>query len=98
MYKSIILPHAKEDIREAATWYNKKRDGLGKKFTADVRETVRYIKQNPAAFNIRYDKVSTAVLAVFPYMIHFTFDETNKTVVASAVIHTSRDQELWRKR
>jgi len=24
MYKSIILPHAKEDIREAAKWYNNK--------------------------------------------------------------------------
>ena len=98
MYKSIILPHAKEDIREAAKWYNKKRDGLGKKFTVDVRETVRHIKQNPAAFNIRYDKVSTAVLTVFPYMIHFTFDEDNKTVVVSAVFHTSRDPELWKKR
>jgi plasmid stabilization system protein ParE len=98
MYKSIILPHAKEDIREAATWYNTKRDGLGKRFTADVRETVRYIKQNPKAFNTRYEKVSTAVLNVFPYMIHFTFDEANKTVVVSAVFHTSRDPELWRKR
>jgi plasmid stabilization system protein ParE len=98
MYKSIILPHAIEDIREAAKWYNKKRDGLGKRFTADVRETVRHIKQNPKAFNTRYDKVSTAVLSVFPYMIHFTFDEANKTVVVSAVFHTSRDPELWRKR
>jgi plasmid stabilization system protein ParE len=98
MYKSVILPHAKEDIREAAKWYNTKRDGLGKRFTADVRETVRYFKQNPKAFNIRYEKVSTAFLNVFPYMIHFTFDEANKTVVVSAVFHTSRDPELWRKR
>ena len=98
MFKSIILPHAKEDIREAAKWYNKKRAGLGKRFTADVRGTVRYIKQNPKAFNTRYDKVSTAVLSVFPYMIHFTLDEVNKAVVISAVFHTSRDPELWIKK
>ncbi len=98
MYKSVILPIAKEDIRKAAKWYNKKRDGLGKRFTADVRETVRHIKQNPKAFNIRYDNVSTAVLSVFPYMIHFNFDEAHKTVLVSAVFHTSRDPELWRKR
>ncbi len=98
MYKSIILPHARDDIRDAATWYNKKRDGLGKRFTANVREIVRHVKQNPAAFNVRYDKVSTAVLDIFPYMIHFTIDEANKTVIVSAVFHTSRDPELWRKR
>jgi hypothetical protein len=37
MYKSIILPLAKEDIREAAKWYNKKSQGLGKRLTAEVR-------------------------------------------------------------
>lgn len=98
MYKFIILPHAKEDIREAAKWYNKKRDGLGKRFTAEVRETVRHIKQNPKAFNIRYDNVSTSVLSVFPYMIHFTTNEADETVVVSAVFHTSRDPDLWEKR
>lgn len=98
MYKSIILPLAKEDIREAAKWYNTKKDGLGKRFTADVRESVRHIKQNPEAFSIRYDKVRTAVLTVFPYVIHFTFDEANKTVIVSAAFHSSRDPALWKKR
>jgi hypothetical protein len=27
MYKTIILPLAKEDIREAAKWYNKQQGG-----------------------------------------------------------------------
>jgi len=55
MYKSIILPLAKEDIREAAKWYNKKSQGLGKRFTSEVREKVRFIKQNPTASNVRYE-------------------------------------------
>jgi hypothetical protein len=62
MYKSIILPLAKEDIREAAIWYNKKSQELGKRFTSEVREKVRFIKQNPTASNIRYEDVRTAVL------------------------------------
>ncbi|HET53762.1 MAG TPA: type II toxin-antitoxin system RelE/ParE family toxin, partial [Ignavibacteria bacterium] len=52
MYKSIILPLAKEDIREAAKWYNKQQNGLGKRFTAEVREKVHFIRQNPKASNI----------------------------------------------
>jgi plasmid stabilization system protein ParE len=98
MLKSIILPLAKEDIREAARWYNKQSPRLGKKFTAEVRENVRFIRQNPTACNIRYDKVRTAVLKVFPFMIHYTIDEASKTVVISAVLHTSRDPKEWKKR
>jgi len=36
MYKTVILPLAKEDIRESAKWYNKQSEGLGKKFTTEV--------------------------------------------------------------
>ncbi|MDA3881278.1 MAG: type II toxin-antitoxin system RelE/ParE family toxin [Prolixibacteraceae bacterium] len=98
MYKSVILPLAKEDIREAAKWYNKRQNGLGKRFTAEVREKVHFIRQNPKASNVRYDDVRTAVLNVFPFMVHFTIDEKNKTVIVSAVLHTSRDPELWKNR
>jgi plasmid stabilization system protein ParE len=98
MYKSVILPLAKEDIREAALWYNKQQIGLGKRFTAEVREKVHFIRQNPKASNIRYKNVRTTVLNFFPFMIHFTIDEKNKTVIISAVLHTSRNPELWKKR
>ncbi|MFO7951518.1 MAG: type II toxin-antitoxin system RelE/ParE family toxin [Bacillota bacterium] len=98
MYKSIILPLAKQDIREAALWYNKRSKGLGKKFTAEVREKVRFIRKNPTASNVRYDDVRTAVLNIFPYMVHYTVNEANKTVIVSAVLHTSRDTKLWETR
>ncbi|MGQ1947248.1 type II toxin-antitoxin system RelE/ParE family toxin [Geofilum sp. OHC36d9] len=98
MYKAVILPLAKEDVREAAIWYNKQQKGLGKRFTAEVRENVHFIRQNPKASNIRYNSVRTAVLNVFPFMIHFTVDEKNKTVIVSAVLHTSRNPELWKNR
>jgi len=98
MYISIILPLAKEDVREAAKWYNKRQEGLGKRFTAEVREKVHFIRQNPNASNVRYDGVRTAVLNVFPFMVHFTIDEKNKAIIVSAVLHTSRDPELWKSR
>ena len=98
MYKSVILPLAKEDIREAAKWYNGQQKGLGKRFTAEVREKVHFIRQNPKATNVRYNSVRTAVLNVFPFMIHFTIEEKNKTIVISAVLHTSRDPEIWKTR
>jgi plasmid stabilization system protein ParE len=98
MYNSVILPLAKEDIRDAARWYNKQSQGLGKGFTSEVRDSIQFIKHNPTACNIRYDQVRTVVLKVFPFMIHYTVDEDNKTVIVSAVLHTSRDPEVWKKR
>jgi len=98
MYKSIILPLAKEDIRDAARWYNKQSPGLGRKLTKEVRDIVLYIKQNPQACSIRYNEVRTAVLKVFPFMVHYTIDESNKTLIITAVLHTSQDPKMWQKR
>lgn len=53
MYKSIILPFAKKDLKEAATWYNSKQKGLGKRFTKAVREKVKFICENPNSIAIR---------------------------------------------
>ena len=98
MYKSIILPLAKEDIHSAILWYNKRRLGLGKKLLYEIRIKIRFIRQNPRAFSIRYDDVRTVVLNVFPYMIHYTIDESSKTIIVSGFFHTSRDPEIWKLR
>jgi len=31
-------------------------------------------------------------------MVHYTIDESSKTVVIAAVLHTSRDPKEWKKR
>lgn len=98
MYKSIILPLAKQDIKEAAKWYNERQPGLGRRFTQHVRQKVRFICQNPKAAAIRYDDTRTAILDTFPYMVHFTVDEENKLVIISAVLSTHRDPEIWKER
>ena len=69
MYKAILLPLAKKDIKDACLWYNTKQKGLGKRFTTEVREVVQFIKQNPKACTIRYDNTRTAVLNAFPFMV-----------------------------
>jgi len=98
MYKSIILPLAKLDISEAAYWYNSKQKGLGKRFMAEVRSKVLFIRENPKASAIRYDNTRCAVLDVFPFMIHYTIDDANKTVIVAAIFHTSLNPNRWKKR
>jgi len=95
MYKAILLPLAKQDIKEAAKWYNKKQKGLGKRFTLQVRQKIGLLKQEPYAAAIRYDDVRTAVLDIFPYMVHYNIDKSNELIIVSAVLHTSRNPDLW---
>ena len=96
MHKVIILPVAKQDVEEAADWYNSKQAGLGKRFTSQVREKVDQIKQNPYSSANRYEEVRTAVLDVFPFMIHYLIDASHKLVIITAVLHTSRNPDIWK--
>lgn len=98
MYKALILPLAKQDVKIATDWYEKKQKGLGKRFVQEVRAKVSYIKSNPKATAIRYDDTRCVVLEVFPFMVHFTLDDDQKLVVVSAVFHTSLSPEKWAQR
>jgi len=70
MYKTVILPVAKQDIRIAAKWYNEKQKGLGKRFTSEERGKIGFYSKNPEAAANHYKNVKTATLDVFPFMIH----------------------------
>jgi plasmid stabilization system protein ParE len=98
MYKPVILPLAKQDIKEAAKWYNKRKEGLGKLFTTNVRKTVKFISQNPQGAAIRYNNARTILLETFPYMIHYIVDEEKQIIVIAAVLNTSRNPEAWQDR
>ena len=97
-YKAIILPLAKKDVKDAATWYNSKQKGLGKRFTTEVRKKVNSIRQYPEIGPIRYNAVRTIILDTFPFMIHYTVDDSQKIVVVSAIFHTSRNPDIWKER
>ncbi len=98
MFKALILPLAKDDIREATLWYNEQQKGLGKKFTLEVRKKIKFIQQNPKAFGKRYKNIRTAVLNIFPFMIHYSVDIEKKTIIIIAILHTSRHPEIWKNR
>jgi len=98
MFKAIILAPAKEDIRDATIWYNSKQKNLGRRFTLEIRQKVLLIQQNPEIFAVRYDDVRTVVLEMFPFMIHYTINDKQQSVIILAIFHTSLDPSKWRNR
>jgi len=56
---------------------------------------LKTIKTNPF-FEVRYDGIRCLPLEIFKYMIHFSVDETNTTVLINAVISTYQNpEEYW---
>lgn len=97
-YKSVILLKAKDDLREAAKWYNQARTGLGKELLARFRERLAELRNNPLTCQIRYSEVHTTLVEQFPYMIHYYVDQQNKTIVVLSILHTSRNPKIWEER
>jgi plasmid stabilization system protein ParE len=98
MYKTVFLSRARKDVRDAASWYDKQRPGLGKRFTHAIRSKLVLIGENPHKYAVRYKKARTALLRRFPFMIHFIIDEPQRIVVVLAIWHTSRDPDKVQRR
>lgn len=97
-YKIIISPLAKTDIQESMEWYERGKPDLGEHFYEKVKETIDAISNNPYSFAVRYRTFRMAIVKKFPFAVHYTIDDKNKTVPVHAVLHTSRDPKIWEER
>lgn len=96
-YSIVIEPAALQDIQQGIDYYDDQQIGLGKKFEAAVNKHLVYIGRNPF-FQVRYDDIHCLPVKKYPYMIHFTINQTDKTITVRAVFHTSLDPKRWTKR
>jgi len=95
-YRLKIKPDAENDLEESANWYNTQRSNLGVEFLDEVEEAVERIARNPFLFQQRYRKVRVAFCRRFPVGIYFTIEK--EEVVVHAVLHTSRNPMIWKRR
>jgi toxin ParE1/3/4 len=88
-YNVILDTLALEDLQEAIDYYDQQKVGLGKKFDDHFDKLVSTLEINPF-FQVRYDTVRCLPMKSFPYMIHYTINQTSQTVNVFAVINTSK--------
>lgn len=96
-YTVIYLDEAREDVKRAKAWYKKQLNGLQKKFATDVIEAIVRMQVTPTAYAIRYKNIRIIHTRIFPFGIHFYIDETNKSLVITAITHDFRDTETVAK-
>lgn len=93
---TFVLPEAQRDIREAASWYERRETNLGVRFVREVRTSIRLIEENPLRFPEVEQDIRRALLKSFPYSIYFLKDTPDVVIVA--VLHQHRRPGIWRAR
>ncbi len=97
-YKILIDPIARLDILQSSIWYNEQQPGLGRRFYNSVKQSIKNIKSNPYQYQLRYNALRMALVQKFPFMVMYIIDENKKQIAITAVLHTSRNPNIWNER
>jgi hypothetical protein len=82
-------------LQKSIDYYNNQKIGLGKRFGTAVYKASKNLENNPF-YQVRYDNIRCLLVKKFPFMIHFSIDETLYYVHIYAVLHTSLNPiENW---
>jgi plasmid stabilization system protein ParE len=95
-HELVIRPEAEVDLMEIFTWYEGKRQGLGREFLNQVETSLRFIQENPFVSFDLYKGVRRYLLRRFPYKIFYYVNA--QRIIVLAIIHGGRDPEFIRKR
>ena len=92
-----IEPEALQDIQLAIDWYDLQQRGLGEKFYNYLDSVLGSLAINPY-YQIRYSNIRCLPLQKYPFMIHYSIDESKAIVIIRAIFNTSLDPAKWEKR
>lgn len=85
---------AREEMFDAASYYEAQADGLGVRFLDEIDKAVSDISRRPNSWPITKHRTRKRILvSPFPYSIHYL--PRNNEVVIIAVAHQSRHTEYW---
>ena len=91
-----LRPSAVQELTEAWSWYETKREGLGDEFRVCVDAGMGEISRAPRACAKVRGEARRKVVRRFPYVLIYLAEPEHVEVIA--VFHTSRDPAIWQER
>ncbi len=92
----LISPEANQELEEAYSWYEERRQGLGEEFLSCVEATIQTIMRNPGLYAKIFKDYRRALIRRFPYAVYYEYID-NKIFVYS-IFHTSKNPGKWKSR
>jgi plasmid stabilization system protein ParE len=84
---------AKQEIHQAALFYEDCREGLGQEFVDSVESAFEQIQQHPTVWRILKGRFRRYLLQRFPYGIIYAVE--GKVIYIAAVMHLKRKPGYW---
>lgn len=88
MKKVVFTEEAEQDLREAVSWYESQKKGIGKNLANEVIEKVQKLSLKPDSYSADHTGLRKTSLKSFPYIIYFLVKLP--VVLILAVWHKSR--------
>ncbi len=96
MHKLIFRPLAKDDIQKSVDYYDLINPKLSDIYLKELDDTINNIQNKPEAFQKQLGEIRVAFLKRFKFGIYYKLYD--QTIVVLAVLHTSRNPQIWKKR
>ena len=97
-YSIKFMREANDDISEIIAFLNKNKAGLGAEFFDLVADRINLIRSFPRIYRAKGHGIRVAPMKKFGYQIYFQTDENLQTIIVVAVLHGSRDPNIWKNR
>lgn len=85
---------AKEELKEAVSWYEEKQIGLGEDLNKEVTRKIEQIAKFPLRYPARRGYYRVALIKRFPYLIVYRYNKIKNLITILAVYHTSRNPKI----
>lgn len=89
-------PQARQEVLEAAAWYQERAPGLRREFLLAVDAAVQAAVRRPLGYPVVEDTLRRVLVKRFPYTV--VFEALADQLVVMAVFHHRREPTAWRLR
>lgn len=87
---------AKQELEDAARYYEFEHEGLGKRFKAEVKRAARRIVRYPLAWSVERGEIRKCSLHKFPYKLLYSIETDHILIIT--VAHQHRRPDYWVER
>ncbi len=97
-YAIKFTPKALTDYNEIRLWYEEQSEMVRHHFEQAVKERLNFASEYPEASPIQHNNIRGILLKKLKYKIYYRVDDIRQFIVVTAILHTSRDSGVGKKR
>lgn len=91
-YKIEIAPEAEVEIILGKKWYEEQQPGLGKDFSATIKEHINSLRNPRIEHKLVFEDVRRMLTKRFPFVIYYQRDDDRYVIKILAVLHNRQQQ------